>query len=100
MLGYPGAEDCHHKPQSSDGDCVEATLASAEYGKTYTIVGLRCGCSLNERISAMGLNSGSHFTIVSNSGHGPVGLEVKGTRLGIGRGMARKIRVKEVVPAK
>jgi len=96
LFGHGGDPVCHHGEPGEPDICVENTLSTAVSGKIYTIVGLSCGCSLNERISAMGLNSGAHFTIVSNSGHGPVGLEVKGTRLGIGRGMAQKIRVKEV----
>jgi len=71
-------------------------LSSARAGKTYTLVSLIGGEGFREKISAMGLSSGVSFRIIANSGHGPVGLEVRNTRLGIGRGMAEKIRVREI----
>ena len=72
------------------------TLSGAQAGKLYTLVGFDGGQRLREKIYSMGLNSGSTFRIISNPGYGPVGLEVRNTRLGIGRGMAAKIRVREV----
>lgn len=72
------------------------TLSDTRVGHKYILIKFEAGRQLRERISSMGLNSGSHLTIISNSGHGPVGLEVKRTRLGIGRSMAQKIRVKEI----
>jgi len=73
-------------------------LSSARVGKTYVLVGCEAGQQLREKVYAMGLNSGARLRIISNSGHGPVGLEVRQTRLGIGRGMAMKMWVKEVAP--
>lgn len=72
------------------------TLSNTRTGKSYTLVGFDGGQQLREKIYSMGLNSGAIFTIISNPGYGPVGLEVRQTRLGIGRGMAAKIRVREV----
>jgi Fe2+ transport system protein FeoA len=62
------------------------------------MVGYAAGQHCKDRISSMGLNSGARLKIISNSGHGPVGLEVRQTRLGIGRGMAMKIKVREIEP--
>jgi Fe2+ transport system protein FeoA len=70
-------------------------LSEAKPGRTYILVGFDTGQMLKEKIYSMGLNSGTGFKILLNPGHGPVELEVRRTRLGIGRGMARKIRVKE-----
>ncbi len=75
-------------------DCQ--TLSVAQVGKTYILVGFTGGDCLQEKITSMGLNSGAQLRIIANSGHGPVGLEVRQTRLGIGRGMAQKIMVEEV----
>lgn len=74
----------------------EITLSDACVGLFYSLVGLEAGQQLKEKISSMGLNSGANFKIIANSGHGPVGLEVRGSRLGIGRGMSGKIRVIEI----
>ncbi|MEE9441739.1 MAG: ferrous iron transport protein A [candidate division Zixibacteria bacterium] len=74
----------------------QLNLSETKVGKTYQLVSLDGGFKLREKIASMGLNSGTYFTIIANSGHGPVGLEVRCTRLGIGRGAAIKIKVKEV----
>ena len=72
------------------------TLSDTQVGRSYTLVSFMAGSALREKVRSMGLNSGAQLTVISNSGHGPVGLEVRQTRLGIGRGMAQKIRVKEI----
>jgi len=72
------------------------TLSDSKVGRIYTLVGCEAGRELKEKVSSMGLNSGARLKIINNSGHGPVGLEVRQTRLGIGRGMAAQIWVKEV----
>jgi len=74
------------------------TLSDSKAGRVYVLVGCEAGRELKEKVYSMGLNSGAKLKIISNSGHGPVGLEVRQTRLGIGRGMAAKIWVKEVGP--
>jgi len=76
------------------GNCL--TLSGTRAGKMYILVGFDGGQRLREKIYSMGLNSGATFKIISNPGYGPVGLEVRQTRLGIGRGMAAKIKVREV----
>ena len=72
------------------------TLSRAEVGKIYMLVSFDGGQHLREKIYSMGLNSGARLKVITNSGRGPVGLEVRQTRLGIGRGMAMKILVKAV----
>jgi Fe2+ transport system protein FeoA len=72
------------------------TLSTALEGGRYALIGFDGGQNLRERICSMGLNSGAVIKVIANSGHGPVGVEVKRTKLGIGRGMAEKIRVREV----
>lgn len=71
-------------------------LSKAREGHFYTLAAFQMGRGLKEKIYSMGLNSGARLKILLNSGHGPVELEVRQTRLGIGRGMAQQIRVKEV----
>jgi len=72
------------------------TLSDAEVGREYTLVEFDGGPRLREKIYSMGLNSGAVLRVLINSGSGPVELEVRQTRLGIGRGMAAKIRIKEL----
>jgi Fe2+ transport system protein FeoA len=49
---------------------------------------------LTSRLSAMGLVPGVEVVVVTNKGVGPAIVEVKGTRLALGRGMTRKILVR------
>lgn len=84
------------KDMSLVSEFNQMNLSETKVGKTYQLVGLDGGFRLREKIASMGLNSGACFTIIANSGRGPVGLEVRQTRLGIGRGAAIKIKVKEV----
>jgi ferrous iron transport protein A len=82
------------EPMNDTGN--KLTLSATRAGKSYMLVGFDGGQQLREKVNSMGLNSGAVFRIISNPGYGPVGLEVRQTRLGIGRGMAAKIRVREV----
>ena len=70
-------------------------LGNAEAGKSYTMLGLEGGQAFREKIYSMGLNPGVTFKILLNSGHGPIQLEVRRTKLAIGRGMANRIKIKE-----
>ena len=71
-------------------------LSDAKAGHFYILAAFQAGRRLKEKIYSMGINSGARLKVLLNSGHGPVELEVRQTRLGIGRGMAQQIRVKEV----
>ena len=70
-------------------------LDSATKGRTYTMLGLEGGQSFREKIYSMGLNPGARFRIIQNSGHGPIEVEVRQTKLAIGRGMASRIKIRE-----
>jgi Fe2+ transport system protein FeoA len=48
------------------------------------------------RLLDLGLTKGCTFTVVHGSQHGPVLVEVRGTRVALGHGLARKLIVEEV----
>ena len=75
-----------------DGDGV--WLSDAPEGARVRLVGIDAGQGLTARLTAMGLVPGVEVTVVRNQGFGPAVVEVMGTRLALGRGMALKIRVK------
>lgn len=81
-----------------DDNGSKLSLGDTQVGKTYELVGLAGGDAFRERVHSMGLNSRVRFRVIANSGHGPIGLEVRNMRLGIGRGMAEKIKVREIAP--
>jgi Fur family ferric uptake transcriptional regulator len=70
------------------------TLEGAVTGE-YTVVSLEGGTAFTRRLADMGIFPGSHLGVVSSGrGGGPIVLSVKGSRIGIGRGMAARILVK------
>ncbi|MCD6161993.1 MAG: FeoA domain-containing protein [candidate division Zixibacteria bacterium] len=70
-------------------------LSDARVGQVYTMLGLEGGHGIREKIYSMGLNPGVSFIILINSGSGPIEIEVRQTKLAIGRGMANKIRISD-----
>ncbi len=48
------------------------------------------------RLLDLGLTKGCTFTVVQGSRHGPILVEVRGTRVALGHGLARKLVVEEV----
>ena len=68
-------------------------LSDVAPGSRVRLAGMDAGHGLRARLAAMGLVPGVEVLMVKNGGGGPAVVEVKGSRLALGRGMARKIRV-------
>jgi Fe2+ transport system protein FeoA len=68
-------------------------LSDAASGEKVRIVRVVAGGGLHGRLAAMGLLPGETVEVVHNSAWGPFILNVKGTRIILGRGMARSIEV-------
>jgi Fe2+ transport system protein FeoA len=62
-------------------------------GTRVQVRGVGAGNALKARLAAMGLLPGSELRVVRNHMHGPLIVQVKESRLVIGRGMALKIDV-------
>ncbi len=67
-------------------------LAMCQQGERVVIKEIAGGMGIKRRLEAMGLYPGEEVEVVLANG-GPVILSVKGSRVGIGRGMAFKIFV-------
>jgi len=68
-------------------------LSAVEAGQTVKLATIEAGQGLKSRLLAMGLVPNVHITVVSNGGLGPFVVNVKGTKVVLGRGMAHKIMV-------
>lgn len=68
-------------------------LAIVQAGRRVRLVAVDRGHGLQGRLAAMGLVPGVEIKVLRNSMHGPFLVEVKGSRIMLGRGMARKIMV-------
>ncbi len=70
-------------------------LSRAKAGKTMEIVDLIGGDRATRRLLEMGLYAGAGIEVISGRGFGPIVLKLAGTRLALGRGLAKKILVRE-----
>jgi len=70
-------------------------LAMASPGKLLTVIGINAGWGLQRRLTDMGLTPGVQIRVMNGQYAGPVLIDLRGSRLGLGRGVAQKIMVKE-----
>ena len=70
------------------------SLADIKDGQSGIIVSIHGGRILTKRLSDLGLNSGTEVKIIGRTlFSGPIQIEVSGSRLVIGEGLASKIMV-------
>ena len=70
-------------------------LLDVEEGKSVRILNIYGGHGLRNRLASIGLFPGSVLKVVK-SAPGPFIIEVSGSRIALGKGMASKIVVEEV----
>ena len=68
-------------------------LSKAGAGDRVRVSQIEGGQGLSARLSAMGLTPGTPVDVITVSG-GPIVLQVLGSRLALGRGMAQKVLVR------
>jgi len=64
-------------------------------GATAVVRQLRGGGVLVNRLAAMGLTEGAQLGVLQNTGHGPMLVSVRDTRIALGRGEASKVLVEK-----
>ena len=70
------------------------TLIELEDGQSGTIVSLNGGRNLTKRLADLGISPGTIITVLRRSlFSGPVQVEVSGSKLVLGKGLASKIFV-------
>lgn len=69
-------------------------LVMARPGEEVFLVGIRAGFGLRKRLADMGLSPGVRLRIVHSQLPGPVIIELRGSRIALGRGMTQRIMVK------
>ncbi len=71
-------------------------LIDLDVEKEVIVEGIKGGISCQKRLEQLGLKKGQIIKIVNKSNFGgPILVEINGTKVAIGRGLASKIRVKE-----
>jgi Fe2+ transport system protein FeoA len=76
---------------------TQPTLSLDQLPKDATAVvrQLRGGDELVSRLAAMGLTEGAQLVVLQNTGHGPMLVNVRDTRIALGRGEAIKVLVEK-----
>ena len=70
-------------------------LAMACSGEEVTVVDIKAGRGLAQRLADMGLTPGTTLRVLSSHLSGPVMIDLRGSRLALGCGVARKITVEK-----
>ena len=68
-------------------------LSLIKAGRTVRLVAVDAGRGLKNRLASMGVLPNVEITVVSNGHAGPFVINVKGSKVVLGRGMANKIMV-------
>lgn len=71
------------------------TLYDAQKDGNYTIDGLYVEPSIARRLQALGLNEGTPVTVLNRKKHGALIIQVRGTRLALGKHISSNIEIKE-----
>ena len=69
------------------------SLSEIRSGQKVRLVSVEAGHGLTHRLISMGLLPNVEITVVKNSHPGPFVINVKGSKIMLGRGMANKIMV-------
>ncbi len=68
-------------------------LDQVKNGEHVTLLAVQCGRSVASRMTSLGFTPGVDIEMVQNFGRGPMVVNLRGTRVALGRGEARKILV-------
>ncbi|MFC1992988.1 ferrous iron transport protein A [Chloroflexota bacterium] len=68
-------------------------LSMASPDEIVEVVSVRSGWGLQRRLADMGLTPGVKVRIINSQQTGPVVIEIRGSRLALGHGVAHKIMV-------
>jgi len=71
-------------------------LAMVVPGKLVTVTEVRDDRRLQKRLADMGLTLGVQIRVINGQMSGPVLIDLRGSRVALGRGIAQKIVVKEM----
>ena len=76
-------------------EVMEVPLCASIPGQPLTVVGFHGGPGMQRRLADMGLTPGTELKLISRDNRGPVIIELRGSRLALGRGVAHHIMVRE-----
>ncbi|MGN6715635.1 FeoA family protein [Anaerocolumna jejuensis] len=72
------------------------TLNTGVINQSYEIQKLNLPLNIEKRLEALGMTLGTSVDVLNNKNHGTLIIKVRGTRLAIGKGISKRISVKEI----
>lgn len=72
-------------------------LNQLQIGQRAILKDISWGVKLKRKLYDMGMTPGTQVSVVSSSGKGPLIIDVRGSRLALGRGIVQKIDVDLVI---
>lgn len=72
------------------------TLYEAKKGERYCISGLYVEPQITRRLQALGLNDGTVLNVLNRKRKGALIVQVRGTRLALGKHISSNIEIKEL----
>ena len=69
-------------------------LSMVTRGEIVEVAAIKAGWGLHRRLTELGLTPGIHVRVITSQQPGSVVLDISGSRLALGRGVAHKILVK------
>lgn len=69
-------------------------LSQAKTGSELVFISAAGGEGIMRKITDLGLIPGEKVSVLHNTGHGQVTISIKGSKLAVGHGLARKIAVR------
>ncbi len=72
------------------------TLYEAQKGHRYCIEGLYVEPAITRRLQALGLNDGTIVNILNRKKHGALIVQVRGTRLALGKHISSSIEISDI----
>ena len=70
-------------------------LHEGEIGKTYIVYSVMVDDTITRRLEALGVNEMTPVTLMNKKGSGTVIIQVRGTRLALGRRISEGIEIRE-----
>jgi len=76
---------------------METTLDRVYENRKATVIEIQGGAGLRQRLGQMGIHPGDRITVVRYGAlRGPILVEVHGSQVALGRGIASKVVVEEM----
>lgn len=83
----------HHPHHFHPHNQAILSLSEITKGQQVTLTHIQVGQELTSRLTSLGLTPGVRVQVLQNHGHGPLIINVRGTKVALGRGEAEKLQV-------